>query len=105
MTRRLGVVFCAPIVLAVSLPAHTSPRADDALVAIVLFGVHMPIVPASYDPPLRAEVERFVARASSHVTSRPPAPNGLERSLPRTAGSARESSRSSKAPQRRPPRA
>ena len=53
------------------MSAQTSPRADDALVAVVLFGVHMPIVPASYDSPLRAEVERFVERASSHVTGRP----------------------------------
>ena len=84
MSRRLRTTFYAILAAAVSLYAQTAPRADDALVDVVLFGVHMPIVPGSYDPPLRAEVERFVERASSHLTSRPPAQDGLERMV-RTA--------------------
>ena len=60
-------------------PLPPSPRNPaDAILDVQVFGLHMPINPALYDTELRAEVMRYLRRASAYIPKRAPSSPGLE---------------------------
>jgi hypothetical protein len=70
-----------PVVVGLSI-VHSPPRRPknpaDAILDVLVFGLHMPVDPADYDGPLRDELEQFLQRAGAYVSRRMPATPWLE---------------------------
>ena len=56
---------------AVMLSAQRPENAADALLDVVVWGTHMSVDPASYSPPVRAELELHLRRAMAYLSKRP----------------------------------
>jgi hypothetical protein len=59
--------------------SHPRPSASpgDAVLDMLVFGIHISIDPAQYEPALRREIEQFLRRASAYNSARP-APSALD---------------------------
>ena len=60
------------------LSAQSTANPADALLDVLVWGIHMSIDPAAYPPALRTEVESHLRRAKGYVSKRavPPFPEG-----------------------------
>ena len=59
------------VALWIRYPIQRSPtNADDALLDVLVFGIHMPIDPTQYPPELRSEVQQYLRRAVSYNPKR-----------------------------------
>ena len=71
----LTVLLAASVVM---LSAQPAANPADALLDVLVWGIHMSIDPAAYPPALRTEVELHLRRAKAYVSKRavPPFPEG-----------------------------
>ena len=79
MTRTKGIVVSVWLAgSAVMLSAQPAANPADALLDVLVWGIHMSIDPAAYPPALRTEVELHLRRAKAYVSKRavPPFPEG-----------------------------
>ena len=79
MTRTKGIVVSVLLAAsAVMLSAQPAANPADALLDVLVWGIHMSIDPAAYPQALRTEVELHLRRAKAYVSKRavPPFPEG-----------------------------
>jgi hypothetical protein len=78
MMRTRAIVISVLFALsAAMLSAQSAANSSDAVLDVLVWGIHMSIDPAAYSPDLRAEVERYLRRSREYVTKRPIPPDGL----------------------------